>query len=124
MRLIAGQPVRPFKLKDITVGNTLRLSIESLDFDNELEAPSSMRYRIDNLTNLVVVTEWTSIPTPGTSTTLTISAATNVMSYQGVDQQMNQVTIEATYADGTKALWVGAYRLNQVYNVMGSGVVP
>lgn len=124
MRLAAGQPTRPYKLKDVTVGNTLLLEIGSLNFDNQPEAPTSMRYRIDNLSNLVVITDWTSIPAPGITTTLPISAATNVMSYQGTDQQTNQVTIEATYADGTKALWVGAYRLNQVFNVMGSGVVP
>lgn len=124
MRLVAGFPVRPFKLTDVNIGNTLRLQVTSLDFESEQEAPASMRYRIDNLTNLRVIQDWTDVPAPADVTTIEISAATNVMSYQYNDWQLNQVTIEATYADGTKALWVGAYRLNAVYTALVLGVVP
>ncbi len=115
MRSVSGQPVRPYVDHIIDAGNAIRIDITSLDFDEVLEAPSSMRYRIDNLTDRVVITQWTAIGSPGEETTLTISAATNAMSQQKFDRQLNQVTFEATYADGTKCKDTLCYELCAVY---------
>lgn len=115
MRAWSGQPPRPYVEHRINAGNDIKIDITSLDFDEALEAPSSLRYRIDNLTDRLVITQWTAIPTPGTETTLTISAATNAMSTQTKDRQLNQVTFEATYADGTKCKDTLVYELCAVY---------
>lgn len=115
MRAWSGQPPRPYVQHTIDAGNDIRIDITSLDFDEALEAPTSMRYRIDNLTDRIVITQWTAIVAPGTETTLTISAATNAMSSDNNDRQLNQITFEATYADGTKAKDTVCYELCAVY---------
>lgn len=115
MRAWSGQPPRPYVQHTIDAGNDIRIDITSLDFDEVLEAPASLRYRIDNLTDRIVITQWTAIATPGEESTLTITAATNAMSTQGKDRQLNQVTVEATYADGTKAKDTLCYELCAVY---------
>lgn len=115
MRSASGQPPRPYAQHTINAGNDILIDITSLDFDEVLEAPVSMRYRIDNITNRVAITQWTSIVAPGEETTLTISAATNAMSNQSQDRQLNQVTLEATYADGTIAKDTVCYELCAIY---------
>ncbi len=115
MRLAAGLPIRPFVNHEVDVGNTVQIDITSLGFDNQKQSPSFLQYRIDNLTDIVVVKEWTEIPTPAEVTTLTISAALNQMTYQYRDVQLNQVTILANYADGTQAQVNGVYQLNNLY---------
>lgn len=115
MRASSGQPPRPYVQHTVDAGNDIRIDITSLNFDEELEAPVSMRYRIDNLTDRVVITQWTAIVAPAEEVTLTISAATNAMSQQNTDRQLNQVTFESTYADGTKAKDTVCYELCAVY---------
>jgi hypothetical protein len=115
MRAWSGQPPRPYAQHTINAGNDIRIDITSLDFDEALEAPVSMRYRIDNLTDRIVITQWTAIVGATEESTLTISAATNAMSTENKDRQLNQVTIEATYADGTKAKDTVVYQLCAVY---------
>jgi hypothetical protein len=115
MRAWSGQPPRPYVAHTIDAGNDIKIDITSLDFDEALEAPTSMRYRIDNLTDKIVITQWTAIVGPDEETTLTISAATNAMSTDNKDRQLNQVTFEATYADGTKCKDTLCYELCAVY---------
>lgn len=115
MRAWSGQPPRPYTQHTIDAGNTIRIDITSLDFDEALEAPTALRYRIDNLTDRIVITQWTAIVAPAEESTLTISATTNAMSTQTKDRQLNQVTFEATYADGTIAKDTVCYELCAVY---------
>lgn len=106
-----GQPTRPGKVSPVNSGSSCSIDYSSRDKDNELEAPSSMRYRIDNLTDSRVVLEWTNVPTPGTSGSVTISAALNSMTEQFRDRQLNQVTFEATYANGDVQRSMAYYEL-------------
>lgn len=117
MRFPTGKPVRPFAQHTIDAGNDIRIEVTSLDFDEALEAPTSMRYRIDNLTDRVVITQWTAMGSLDETTVLAISAATNAMSNTTTDRQLNQVTFESTFADGTKALDTVCYELCRVYEV-------
>ena len=115
MRIQAGQPVRPYIMHEVDEGNTVKISIASLDFDNELEAPSTLQYRIDNLTDNVNAVPLTTINSPATVSTLTISATVNAMYSNWRDLQLMQVTFIATYADGTQAQVIGVYQLNRIY---------
>lgn len=115
MRLQAGQPVRPYAMHYVQAGNPVRLEITSLDFDNSREAPTFLQYRIDNLTDIVVIQEWTEIPTPAETTTLTIAGSVNQMTWPYRDTQLNQVTILASYADGSQAQMNACYQLNALY---------
>lgn len=119
MRLSAGQPTLPYPEEVMQANQTLRIDVTSLDFDDVLEAPTALTYRIDNLTDAINLVPETNIPTPGTETTLTISAAVNVMTRQYRDSQLNQVVFTATYADGSSVQKVVPYQLNAVYSVQG-----
>lgn len=110
-------PVRPYAFtpqQQIPFGNSLQIEITSLDFDEQKEAPSTLQYRIDNLTNSVAVVDWTTIVTPLEVTTLTISAVTNAM-YVQQDKQLMQITFRATYADGSQVQVNGLYQINNIY---------
>lgn len=120
MRIFAGQPVRPYQMHRAYEGNAVRIDIRSLDFDNEPEAPSTLQYRIDNLTDAVAVQDWTSVNTPGENSTVTISAATNQMYTNYRDTQLMQVTFKATYSDGTQAQVIGCYELARLYQGFAS----
>lgn len=115
MRLQAGQPVRPYAMHRVQIGNTVRIDITSLDWDGAKEAPSTLEYRIDNLTDIVVAQNWTGIVSPQEVTTLTIAASVNVMYAQYRDVQLMQVTLRATYADGSQVEEVCLYELNTIY---------
>lgn len=95
-----GQPTRPGKVIPVNAGSSCRVDYSSRDVDNVLEAPSSMRYRIDNLTDSRVVLDWTTVNTPATEGSVTIPSSLNAMTQQFRDRQLNQVTFEATYANG------------------------
>ena len=69
-----GQPVRPYLLGYVNEGQTCFLDLTHLNADQELEAPSSLRYRIDNLTDNRNVLAWTSVGTPASENTATASS--------------------------------------------------
>jgi hypothetical protein len=119
MRIQAGQPVYPYPMHRLYEGNALRIDITSLDWDQDLEAPDTLQYRIDNLTDNVAVTDWTTIATPGTTSTLTIAAAVNAMYSNWRDTQLMQVTFQAVYADGSQAQVIGVYELARLYQGVG-----
>ncbi len=107
-----GQPVRPYRGGAyVNAGSSCNIDYSSRNLDNELEAPTTLEYRIDNLTDSVVIANWTNVPTPGEQGSITISAALNAMSHQGRDQQLNQVTFRATYADGQQIQSMAYYNL-------------
>lgn len=119
MRIQAGQPVMPYAMQYVAAGNSVRIDLTSIDFDDELEAPTTLQYRIDNLTDNVNAVQLTSIPTPGTTSVLTISATVNQMYSNWRDLQLMQVTFIATFADGTQAQQTGVYQLNRLYQATG-----
>lgn len=97
-----GQPTRPGKVSPVNSGSSCQVDYSSRNVANVLEAPASMRYRIDNLTDSVVVLEWTAITEPDpleAEGSVIIPASLNGMTRQFRDRQLNQVTIEATYSD-------------------------
>lgn len=116
-----GQPVLPYKQRYVSAGNSLRLDITSLDFDSALETPSAIEWRLDDLTNNRVVQGWTS-ETPANPTVISISATLNAMygSPNPVqDTQQMQVTIKATFADGSQSQVISGYSLNAIYEGVG-----
>lgn len=60
-------------------------------------APTSARYRIDDITRgKRQILDWTAIASPGVTETITITAAQNRILSTGVDRERRQVTVEAT----------------------------
>jgi hypothetical protein len=102
-------------MHEIDESNPVRIDVTSLDWDDALEAPTTLQYRIDNLTDVIAAVPWTTIPTPTTTSVLTIAASVNGMYTNWRDQQLMQVTFLATYADGTQCQKTGIYQINRLY---------
>ena len=118
MTLRNSLPVRPFYGAQVNAGSSCVIDWSSRNLDNELEAPTVLEYRIDDLTDSVVILGWTEIAEPSTTGQLVISAATNDMQYQYREQQLNQVTFRATYANGQQIQSMAYYTLCAVFQVM------
>lgn len=78
-------------------------------------ALSSLRYRIDNLTDSVVIADWTTVSAPEPSGEVTISAALNAMSRDWRDRQINQVCFELTDTNGNVRQQLAHYELCAVF---------
>lgn len=111
----SGLPVRPFKGPDVNAGTSVVVDYSARNVDNELEAPTALRYRVDDLTNSQVIATWADVDTPATTGSVTISAALNAMSTQYGERQLNQVTFEATFASGDVVTSMAYYQLCAVY---------
>lgn len=121
-RTAAGLPVRPyqgFTGEQVNANNSLRAVISSRDFDNQPEAPTLLEYRLDNMTDNVVVTDWTTIVSPDETTELTLTPTQNAMYTTWRDTQLMQLTFRATYSDGTQARVVQPYELCAIAQAMG-----
>jgi hypothetical protein len=114
-----GLPVRPYYVSPVNAGSACVIEYSSRNLDNELEAPSTLEYRIDNLTDSIVIAEWASIPTPGTTGEVVISAEQNAMSYQYRDKQLNQVMFRATYANGQQVKSAAYIEVCALFQGMG-----
>lgn len=104
-----GLPVLPFERHPpVYAGSSSKAEFKWLNAAQELEAPASLRYRLDNITDYRNITPWTAISPALAETSLTISPAQNTMTWSWRDRQWMQITAEATMADGTvqTKLWV------------------
>jgi hypothetical protein len=95
-------PVRPYQQKQINAGSSTTREWLSRDDDLVPLPVTSGRWRYDNLTDSIVLQDWTAltIPTPVARGEITIPAALNAMSRTYRDRQLNQVTFELTDGDG------------------------
>ena len=66
-------------------------------------APTSARYRIDDITNgsKREILDWTAIGTPAATETVTITTAQNRILSEGSVRELRQVTVEATVSSGS-----------------------
>ena len=97
MRIAAGQPVRPYLQQYTNAGNTWRQRVVNYGRDGIPAAPDSMRYRVDDLTNVATMLDWTTVGTPADQQVLTISSSINQMGWPYRDYQQCQISVERTY---------------------------
>jgi hypothetical protein len=111
-RAIGGQPTRPYRDFEVNAGSDCWLELTFLDRNGALQVPATLSYRIDNLTDCVIVQGDTAV-TAGlaSSMELNIPASVNVMAYNWRGSQLNQVKVTATYADGSTETAVFVYEL-------------
>lgn len=96
MRALGGSPSAPYQLGQRNAGSSLKLEVTSLDDDDVLVTPSSMRYRIDNLTAAQTILGWTNIADPESVQLIRIPASLNAIVNIGDDFELVQVTVEIT----------------------------
>ena len=121
-RGVAGQPVQPYVLYTTNVGSDVWLNLTFVDRFGNPAIPVALTYRIDNLTTDTVVLYTTAIPGPYASQmTINIPAVINqIDNVIGQSSQTNQVSIVATFSDGSQKQDVFIYELIAVQVVGGN----
>lgn len=115
MSLRSGVPVRPYKKQIANAGSAVTVGWNSRDADLDAVTLASARYRIDNLTDSLVIQDWTAIDTPAAKGTITIPASTNAMSRDYRDRELRQVTFELTDGGGNVTQQLRYYELCAVF---------
>jgi hypothetical protein len=108
-------PVYPYQLKRINARSSVDIPYVSRDDSLNAVELASLRYRIDNLTDSLVILGWTDVPAPAQRGTITIPASLNAMSRQYRDTQLNQVTLEMTDTNGNVRQELAFYELGAVF---------
>lgn len=124
IRGITGQPVRPYAQITCNSGQTLYLDLIFLDALKSPAVPINFTWRVDNLTTVTLVQDYTTVT--GLSSglyTLTIPGTLNTISSStgiGLSSQLNQILITATYIDGSVAVQPFCYEVIAMQTVGGS----
>jgi hypothetical protein len=117
--LTRSAPVSPYALRRINAGSAIVIPYQSVDDAlNPVElATDGLRYRIDNLTDSVVIQDWVTVTgsPPAQRGTITIPASLNAMSRQYRDRQLNQVALEFTDSDGNVTQVLAHYEIAAVF---------
>jgi hypothetical protein len=93
-----GVPSRPYATAFVAQYESSLLDLSFFDANGVPATPSSIRYRIDNLTTSYEVLGWTSVTPTGVAQTLTITPTQNTIQRQYNERETRQVTVEATVA--------------------------
>jgi hypothetical protein len=121
-RGVAGQPVQPYVLYTIPEASDIWLNLTFVDRFGNAATPTNLTYRIDNLTTDTVVLETATVPTPySNQMSVNIPAVLNVITNDiGQTSQTNQVSVVATFSDGSMKQNVFVYEVIAVQIVNGS----
>lgn len=110
------KPVAPHLVKEFNENNTVILDVTHLNKSKALVTPSTVSYRIDDLTNNRVVLDWTSVSTPGSTNTITITKAQNALYNYTRDKETRQVTVNAVDSSGNASYDTFIYRLIRIFD--------
>lgn len=110
------KPVNPYPPFERNEGTTVILELTHLDKDSALDVPSTVSYRIDDLTNVRQVLDWTAISTPGSTNTITTTAAQNQLKSRSQEKELRQVTVNATDSIGNVAQDIFIYTLVRIFD--------
>ena len=80
---------------------------------NAASAPSTVHYRIDNLTTQTNITGWTSV-TPGVSVDITIKSAENRIIGQSNVRERRQITVSADKGTTTETRDTAEWFVNNI----------
>lgn len=94
-------------------GATYLLYVSAQAADGTTQTPSTLRYRIDDVKSNTQVKGWTSA-TPGNPTAVTIAATDNIMHSDSTNQEKHEITVEATFGDGSKATGEWVFSVDRV----------
>lgn len=113
----AGRPVRPANQTPVYAGATCWIEMTFVDRNGAAYTPSTLSYRIDDLTNSVPIVSPTSLSPSGSTYELAISGTVNAMSNTFKTSQVNQVTVTATDSSGNTYVNLLPYELIAIAQV-------
>lgn len=110
------KPVEPYRNFDLNESGELLLDLTHLNASKVLEAPTTLSYRIDDLTNSRQVLDWTSVATPGSTNTITVTKAQNAFNSRAVDRELRQITVNAVDSAGNESNDIFIYTLIRIFD--------
>lgn len=110
------KPVNPYRQFEINEGTTAILEVTYLDKDRANITPSAVSYRVDDLTNAREVLDWTSISTPTTSDTITVTGAQNAVNSRSQEKELRQVTVNSTDSSSNVVQEIFIYTLVRIFD--------
>lgn len=111
-----SKPVLPFRNPKKNEASTVLLPLKHLNQDGALFTPSTLKYRVDDLTNNRQVLDWTVVSTPSTTNTLTITSTQNALYNRSKPKEVRQVTVYALDSSGNESNDVFHYTLIRVFD--------
>ena len=109
-------PVLPYRNIDINEGSTAIVEVTYLDKDKAKITPSTVSYRIDDLTNVREVADWAAIAVPSTTNTITATPAQNQLNNRSQEKELRQVTVNATDSSGNVVQQIFIYTLIRIFD--------
>ena len=94
------RPVLPYRLENVNEGTAKDLELTHLDKTGALQAPATLKYRIDDLTNGREILDWTIVPTPASKNTIQITAAQNQLQTRNNKVEQRQVAVKTIASTG------------------------
>ena len=91
-------PVLPYRLERFNEGSACFLDLTHLDKNDALLAPTTLKYRIDDVSNNREVLGWTAVSTPSSTNSITITDTQNALFSRSRDKELRQVTVKTTDA--------------------------
>lgn len=117
---LQGNPVQPYSSFPVLAGSDCWLELQFLDRTQSPATPTSISYRIDDITDNQVVLSDTSVTPTGSTMELNIPASLNVILQQYRASQLNQVTVTAVYSDGSQRKKLFLYEVIAICTVGGA----
>jgi hypothetical protein len=108
---LMGQPNLPYTDYRIYAGTDAFFELTFLDRNQALSTPTSLTYRLDDLTNALPMIPPTTVVPTGSTYELQLAAALLVMSKASQGSQICQLALTAVLSDGTTANQVGVLEL-------------
>ena len=113
---MTNRPTNPFKGQDFNEGSTVFLELTNLNKNKVLAAPTTLQYRLDDLTNAREVTDWTTVATPATTNTIELTPTQNTLNGRGQKKELRQVTTKTTDSSGSVVQVIFTYNLVRIFN--------
>lgn len=107
-RGLSGQPSLPYVDYRSYAGADIFIDLTFLDYQGNLVIPTSLNYRIDDLTNATPVVQQTTVTVTGSTQTLQIPGSVLQMTHQWQGSEIFQIYMTAVLPGGatTKSISV------------------
>lgn len=111
-----SNPVLPSIKDEVNEGSAFDLELTHLDKTKTKTIPTTLDYRIDDLTNDREVLDWTNISTPGSTNTITITGTQNTLAGRNQGVELRQITTRTTDSSGEPGQDLFHYKLIRLFD--------
>lgn len=119
-RGLSGQPTLPYVDYRSYAGADIYIDLTFLDYQGNLVLPTSLSYRIDDLTNATPVVPDTIVAVTGTTQTLQIPGAVMHMTHQWQGSEIFQIYLTAILPGGSVVKSVSVLELLAIQTPNGA----